>query len=105
MPSALIAGRVAAWPGLCKGKNVVDDLRHLAREGAVFGMRVTPRAARNSVTMQQDGRIRVTVTAVPADGKANAAVIDLMSKALKWPKSRLAIVRGTQGRDKWLKIL
>jgi uncharacterized protein len=84
---------------------VVDDLSHLAQSGAVLELRVTPKAAGNTVALSHDGRIRVTVTAVPADGKANAAVIKLMSKALKWPKSRLAITRGAKGRDKWLKLL
>jgi len=101
----MIFGRVAAGPGQRKGKNMIEDLCQLAHEGAVLALRVTPKAARNTVAAQPGGPIRVSVTAVPADGKANAAVIKLMSKALGVPKSRLAIIKGAQGRDKWLKIL
>nr|WP_299787837.1 DUF167 domain-containing protein [uncultured Marivita sp.] len=37
--------------------------------------------------------IKVSVTATPLDGKANAAVIKLLSKALGVPKSRLTLVQ------------
>lgn len=84
---------------------MIEDLSNLAHEGAILALRVTPKAARNSVALQPDGTIRVTETTVPADGKANAAVTKLMSKALGVPKTRLAIVKGGQGRDKRLKIL
>jgi len=84
---------------------MIEDLGHLAQEGAVLDLRVTPKAACNSVAAQPGGGIRVTVTTVPADGKANAAVIKLMSKALGVPKLRLVIVKGGQGRDKRMKIL
>jgi len=84
---------------------MIEDLSHLAKPGEVLSLRVTPKAARETVRVQQGGGIRVTVTVVPEKGKANAAVIGLMSRALKVPKSRLEIVKGAQGRDKKLKIL
>jgi len=84
---------------------MIEDLSHLARAGEALSLRVTPKAARDSVTMRPGGGIRVTVTVVPEKGKANAAVIRLMSRALKVPKSRLEIDKGAQGRDKKLRIL
>jgi uncharacterized protein YggU (UPF0235/DUF167 family) len=44
------------------------------------------------------------VTTVPEGGKANAAVLKLLAKALGVPKSRLAIVQGETGRDKVIEI-
>ena len=81
----------------------MTDLSHLAQPGTEIAVRVTPRAARNAVTL--DGEtIRVTVTVVPEDGKANAAVIKLLAKALGVAKSRLVLLRGASARDKTFRI-
>ena len=81
----------------------MTDLSHLAQPGTEIAVRVTPRAARNAVLLDGD-MIRVTVTVVPEDGKANAAVIKLLAKALGVAKSRLVLVRGATSRDKLFRI-
>lgn len=83
----------------------VPDLSHLAQPGAMLVLRVTPKARRNAVTLGDADSLRVHVTAAPENGKANAAVIRLLSRALNVPKSRLEIARGASGRDKLLRIL
>lgn len=83
-----------------------EILSHLAQTGAVLTLRVTPKASRNAVKMpEDDGPIRVYVTAVPEAGKANQAVLKLLAKALGVPKSRLEIMQGATGRDKRVRIL
>ncbi len=81
----------------------MTDLSHLAQPGTEIAVRVTPRAARNAVLLDGD-MIRVTVTVVPEDGKANAAVIKLLAKALGVAKSRLVLLRGASARDKTFRI-
>ncbi|RCW84801.1 DUF167 domain-containing protein [Paracoccus lutimaris] len=81
----------------------MTDLSHLAQPGSEIAIRVTPRASRNAVTLDGD-MIRVSVTVVPEDGKANAAVIKLLAKALGVAKSRLVLVRGATARDKLFRI-
>lgn len=72
--------------------------------GTQMTVRVTPKASRNRVV--EDGDIlRVYVTVVPENGKANAAVLKLLSKTLDIPKSRLKILRGDSSRDKVIAIL
>ena len=80
------------------------ELAHLARAGAELSLRVTPRAKVNAVTLTGDG-LAVRVTAAPEDGKANAAVLKLLARALGVPKSRLEIVRGAAARDKVVRVL
>lgn len=82
----------------------MTDLTHMARPGARLPVRVIPRASRNAVAVDDDGTIRVHVTVVPEGGKANAAVVKLLSKALGVPKSRLTLVRGETARDKLFQI-
>ncbi|WP_297774212.1 DUF167 domain-containing protein [uncultured Roseovarius sp.] len=79
------------------------DLSHLARPGTQIALRVTPRAARNRIVAEGDV-LRVYVTAVPEDGKANAAVQKLMAKALGVAKSRLVLIRGHTARDKVFQV-
>lgn len=81
----------------------MTDLSHLAQPGAEIAVRVTPRASRNAVLV--DGEmLRVTVTVVPEDGKANAAVIKLLAKALGIAKSRLVLIQGATSRDKVFRV-
>lgn len=81
----------------------MTDLSHLAQPGQVIEVRVTPRASRNGVTLDE-GRVRVAVTTVPEGGKANADVIKLLAKSLGIAKSRLTLLRGATGRDKVLRV-
>ena len=82
----------------------MTDLAHLARPGTEIPVRVTPKATRSRVVVEEGGAIRVYVTEVPEDGKANAAVIKLLAKALRLPKSRLELIRGATSRDKLFRI-
>jgi uncharacterized protein YggU (UPF0235/DUF167 family) len=78
-------------------------LAHLARPGTQIALRVMPCAARNRIT-QEDGQIRVHVTSLPEDGKANAAVQNLLAKAMGVAKSRLTLRHGRTARDKTFAI-
>jgi len=81
----------------------VEDLAGLARPGAVFALRVTPRAGR--AQLRRDGdRIAVRVTQPPEDGRANAAVLALLARALGVAKGRLTLVQGASGRDKRVRL-
>lgn len=79
------------------------DLSHLSRPGAEIALRVTPRASRDAIDETPEGVV-VKVTTPPEDGKANAAVLKLLSKALGVPKTRLVLVRGARGRDKVVRV-
>ena len=69
-----------------------------------INVRVQPKAKRNRIEVVDDQNLKVYVTAAPESGKANDAVIALLSKTLKVPKSRMSIVRGQKSRDKLVRI-
>jgi uncharacterized protein YggU (UPF0235/DUF167 family) len=79
------------------------ELAHLAQPGGEIAVRVTPKASRNALDATQTP-MRVYVTVVPEAGKANAAVLKLLAKALGVPKSALTLVRGETSRDKLFRI-
>ena len=81
----------------------MTDLSHLARPGTLLALRVTPRARRNAIVI--DGaQLRIHVTAVPEDGKANRAVLRLLADALGVAPSRLTLLRGEASRDKLVRL-
>lgn len=81
----------------------MTDLSHLALPGSELAVRVTPKASRARIEVEGDA-IRVYVTVVPEDGKANAAVKALLAKALGIAKSRVTLIRGATARDKVFRI-
>ena len=71
----------------------------------IVTLRVTPRADRTEVVGRRpDGVIAVRVTAAPADGKANAAVIKAIADALGTRPSGLSLLSGHTGRDKRVQV-
>jgi uncharacterized protein len=78
-----------------------------APEGLRIFIRLQPRARRaaiEGIVTEADGRValKVAVTAPPEDGKANAALVALLGKAWKLPKSAFEIVGGATDRRKTL---
>ncbi|MDA0239245.1 MAG: DUF167 family protein [Proteobacteria bacterium] len=72
-------------------------------------IRLTPKASQNriiGIDADSEGNplLKVTVTAVPENGKANDALLRLLSKTWKLTKSSLHIVRGTTDRRKIIVI-
>ncbi|MEO2065259.1 MAG: DUF167 domain-containing protein [Desulfurobacteriaceae bacterium] len=63
-------------------------------------MKLQPKASRNRVEKVEAGRLKVKVTVPPEGGKANKALIELLSKELKVPKSSISIVSGQTSRVK-----
>lgn len=67
-------------------------------------IRVTPRSDRARI--QWDGsKLHVWVTAPPAEGRANEAVLRLVARELDLAFSKLSIVRGGHGREKLVEIV
>ena len=69
----------------------------------IFNIRVTPHAKQNKV-VESDGVLRVYTTVAPENGRANSAVIELLSDYFDVPKSRIKIQRGLAGRDKVVSV-
>ena len=65
----------------------------------IFKIRVTPHAKQNRVVMDNDV-LRVYTTVAPENGRANGAVVELLSDYFDVPKSRIEILKGLSTRDK-----
>ena len=77
--------------------------------GVLVRVRLTPKASANRVMGVQSGAdgaavLKVQVTAVPEAGKANAALVKLLSKAWRLPKSAISVQAGATDRNKILRV-
>ena len=91
----------------------VRDVEHPAlvpnADGARLSVHLTPKSSRDAIeglAVQSDGRqvLKVRVRAVPEDGKANAALIEILAKSLRLPRSALALAGGGKSRTKIIAI-
>ena len=85
----------------------------MARAGATpearLSVRLTPNGGRDAIdAWERDGEggisVKARVSAAPEGGKANKALIALLSKTLKIPKTSIEIVAGDTSRNKNLRI-
>jgi uncharacterized protein len=71
--------------------------------GVTIEVRAQPRARRTALECS-GGALKAQVTAPAEDGRANAAVIDLLAATWRVPKSAFVVTRGTTSRDKVISI-
>lgn len=72
-------------------------------------VKLTPGAKKNEIgdweeDLFGDKTLKVYVTTIPENGKANKSMIDLLSKTWKIPKTSISIIRGATSRVKILEI-
>ncbi len=70
----------------------------------LFRIKVTPNASLNNLQKLSDGSFRARLTASPTDGKANAALISLLSQEWGIAKSNISIKQGFSSRNKLVEI-
>jgi len=72
--------------------------------GATFSIRLHPRAKKNAITGEVDDGLKVSLTAPPVNGKANAACIEFFAKLLNVPRSSVTIAAGQTSRNKVIRV-
>ncbi len=72
--------------------------------GATFAVKVHPRAKKNAITGEAGDALKLSLTAPPADGKANQACIEFFAELLKVPRSSVTIAAGQTSRTKVIRV-
>ncbi len=75
-----------------------------SKNGVLINVRVQPRSSKRSIESVEGDVVRVKLTAPPADGAANAQLIEVLSKALRIRKSAFTIVKGQASRNKVVEV-
>jgi uncharacterized protein (TIGR00251 family) len=69
-------------------------------EGCVLSVRAQPGARKAGVMGEQNGALKVAVTAPPEDGRANQALVEALREALGVKRSQVELIAGQTSRDK-----
>ncbi len=73
-------------------------------EGALLAVRAQPGARKNAVGGDRGGALKVAVTAPPEDGRANAAILELLREWLGLKRSEVELASGATNRNKQILI-
>ena len=75
------------------------DLIKSTPDGVLIRIRIVPNSSRNEIILEEEF-IKVKVTAQPIENKANKALIEILSKQFKLPKTSIQIIKGETSNDK-----
>lgn len=87
----------------------MSDFYTLQNDKATLHIRLTPSAAKNAIGgLYTDANnqtwLKASVTTIPEKGKANKALIDLLSKTTKTRKTAFTITSGETDRHKTITL-
>ncbi len=68
--------------------------------GAIFQVKVHPRAKKNAITGEIGDALKLALTAPPVEGRANHACIEFLAEVLNVPRSSVTIAAGESSRNK-----
>lgn len=78
------------------------------REGAIFAVRVLPRASRTAITGVMgegaDAVLKIALATPPVDGRANEELVALLAGVLGGPRSDVAVIAGLKSRNKRIRV-
>jgi uncharacterized protein len=69
-----------------------------------FAVKVHPRANKNAITGAVGGALKLSLTAPPANDRANEACIEFFANLLKVPRSSVTIATGQSSRNKVIRV-
>ena len=69
-----------------------------------IGLHARPGARSEGVELRPDGSLLARVRAPALDGRANAAVVEVLARALGLRPRQVRVVRGLRSRDKLIEI-
>ncbi len=72
--------------------------------GICLDVQVQPRSSRDQIVGEQDGRLKIKLTAPPVEGEANQALINFLARWLDLPKRNISLLKGESSRHKLVSI-
>lgn len=76
----------------------------MSRSVTRLRLRVSPGARRSAIVGRHGDAWKVRVAAAPEGGRANDAVVRLLSETLALPRPRIKLVSGLAARDKIVEL-
>jgi len=73
-------------------------------KGVKLKVKLLPGSSRDEIVGWEGDRLKVKVSASPTKGKANRALLELLSRVLSLPPSRILILHGKTSKEKLLLV-
>ena len=70
------------------------------KDGIRLRIFLQPKASKDYIAGIHDDELKITITAPPIDGQANAHLLKFLSKSFKVPKSTIILEKGELSRHK-----
>lgn len=70
------------------------------KDGIRLRIFLQPKASKDYIAGIHDDELKITITAPPIDGQANAHLLKFLSKSFKVPKSSIILEKGELSRHK-----
>ena len=70
------------------------------KDGIRLRIFLQPKASKDYIAGIHDDELKITITAPPVDGQANAHLLKFLSKSFKVPKSSIILEKGEFSRHK-----
>jgi len=77
---------------------------HETPSGTTFAVKVHPRAKKDAVAGEFGNALKLSLTAPPAEGRANEACRKFVANLLKVPRSSVTIASGKASREKVIRV-
>ena len=77
---------------------------HDTPTGAIFAIKVHPRAKKNAISGELGDALKLSLTAPPMEGRANEACIEFFANLLKVPRPSVTIASGQSSRRKVVRV-
>lgn len=77
---------------------------HETSDEITVEIKVQPRASRNQIVGEQEGMLKIKLTAPPVEGEANQALIDYLASVLNVPRRNVVLLKGESSRHKIVAI-
>jgi hypothetical protein len=72
--------------------------------GITIKVHLQPRAHKDRIVGVHGDALKLQITAAPVEGQANDACVAFFARALKIPKTKVAVVSGLGSRDKRVRL-
>lgn len=82
---------------------IIKKILEQKPEGLLVRIKIVPNASKNEILFTED-EVKVRVTAQPIENKANKALVEILAKKLKVPKTSIKLVKGETCKEKTILI-
>ena len=84
---------------------MISDFKDvILKNSGIIMVKVIPKSSCDKIIVDENGEIKIKVRAVPENGKANDAIVELLHKTLKIPKKNVEIISGFTNSIKKIRI-